>query len=393
MASVRPVAGALMDFPEKFVDEALGFTVGIMYWLVVEVRSNVRLLTISTRLANCMSMIALTIASVNFTQFWDSSLTIAVATFIMLLVLFLMNACGVRIYGNLEWGFKWCKILLLTGLCILMIAIKAGVGPGRVDSKYEISPGFNSTGFFKSTDSASFDPASVAIPGTGGRFLAVWTSATLAMFQFLGGDIVLVTAGEAKRPRRDLPTAARYINTALYVSSRTLFVIARKSKYKKIRSTLGRTNNGNTPLAAIFVSFLPGLLAFLAIKSNVTSFEEPIHVIGRLYTGPMLCIYGSECATFLRFIRAMNFFKDIINRDSDLYKQNHYRGHWQPLWAILGLVLCSLLMIFSGWSPIFDLVRGSKDVKREDSIVDLIASYLGVGHAITFETSSILTSH
>ncbi|KAL9035281.1 MAG: hypothetical protein Q9214_006655, partial [Letrouitia sp. 1 TL-2023] len=31
------------------------------------------------------------------------------------------------------------------------------------------------------------------------------------MFQFLGGDIVLVTAGEAKRPRRDLPTAARYM--------------------------------------------------------------------------------------------------------------------------------------------------------------------------------------
>ena len=31
------------------------------------------------------------------------------------------------------------------------------------------------------------------------------------MFQFMGGEIVLVTAGEAKRPRRDLPTAARYM--------------------------------------------------------------------------------------------------------------------------------------------------------------------------------------
>lgn len=78
----------------------------------------------------------------------------------------------------------------------------------------------------------------------------------------------------------------------------------------------------------------------------------------------------------------MSFFEDLIKRDSDLYKQNHYRGHWQPFWAILGLVLCSLLMIFSGWSAIFDLARGSKDVKREDSIVDLIASYLGVRHTI-----------
>ena len=31
------------------------------------------------------------------------------------------------------------------------------------------------------------------------------------MFQFMGGEIVLVTAGEARHPRRDLPTAARYM--------------------------------------------------------------------------------------------------------------------------------------------------------------------------------------
>jgi len=34
---------------------------------------------------------------------------------------------------------------------------------------------------------------------------------TLAMFQFMGGEMVLVTSGEAKSPRRDLPTAARYM--------------------------------------------------------------------------------------------------------------------------------------------------------------------------------------
>ena len=31
------------------------------------------------------------------------------------------------------------------------------------------------------------------------------------MFQFMGGEIVLATAGEAKKPRHDLPTAARYM--------------------------------------------------------------------------------------------------------------------------------------------------------------------------------------
>ena len=34
MVSVRPISGALMHYPRVFVDPALGFAVGITYWLV-----------------------------------------------------------------------------------------------------------------------------------------------------------------------------------------------------------------------------------------------------------------------------------------------------------------------------------------------------------------------
>jgi hypothetical protein len=36
MVSVRPVSGALMDYPSVFVDPALGFAVGCVYWSVGE---------------------------------------------------------------------------------------------------------------------------------------------------------------------------------------------------------------------------------------------------------------------------------------------------------------------------------------------------------------------
>lgn len=36
MASVRPVSGAIMDYPEVFVDEALGFAVGLIYWCALQ---------------------------------------------------------------------------------------------------------------------------------------------------------------------------------------------------------------------------------------------------------------------------------------------------------------------------------------------------------------------
>ena len=32
MASVRPVKGAIVGYPDVFVDEALGWTVGLLYW-------------------------------------------------------------------------------------------------------------------------------------------------------------------------------------------------------------------------------------------------------------------------------------------------------------------------------------------------------------------------
>ena len=41
MVSVRPVSGALMDYPASFVDDALGFTVGISYWEVADIVSSV----------------------------------------------------------------------------------------------------------------------------------------------------------------------------------------------------------------------------------------------------------------------------------------------------------------------------------------------------------------
>jgi len=95
------------------------------------------------RLANCMSMVALTIAATMFSQYWSLDFGIAPATFVLLVLIILMNACGVRLstegnsagwqpadweklYGNLEWASKGAKIFLIVLVCITMIAIKAG---------------------------------------------------------------------------------------------------------------------------------------------------------------------------------------------------------------------------------------------------------------------------
>ncbi len=74
----------------------------------------------------------------------------------------------------------------------------------------------------------------------------------------------------------------------------------------------------------------------------------------------------------------MKLYPKAINRNSDEYSKNHYRAHWQPLWAIIGFALCTLLVATQGWAAIYDLCAKSPGVSMEDSIVDLVAAYLGV---------------
>src|ERR1700743_3044724 len=51
---------------------------------------------------------------------------------------------------------------------------------------------------------------------------------------------------------------------------------------------------------------------------------------------------------------------DRISRNELPYTSLYYRGHWQPLCAYVGLFGCILLVLFSGWVPIYILAARGK---------------------------------
>ena len=77
-------------------------------------------------------------------------------------------------------------------------------------------------------------------------------------------------------------------------------------------------------------------------------------------------------------VGSMKAWSHDIERDSKAYQDRHYRAHWQPLWAIIGLVLCTLLVIFGGWNAVFELCAGSLRVPTSESVVDVILIYTGM---------------
>ena len=89
----------------------------------------------------------------------------------------------------------------------------------------------------------------------------------------------------------------------------------------------------------------------------------------------------------------MKIYPNTINRESETYRSKHYRARWQPVWAYLGLGLCVLLAITSGWGAVYDLSAKTEGVTREDSIVDLTTTYLGVSHTVAIKVVEVLLTY
>lgn len=383
-------------------------------------------------------------------------------------------------YGNIERICKWIKLVVIASLCIFMILINVGgvyssalrlffsetdddetVGGYPTEHKSHnytsnaFVPSFNPDGFLN-TSYTHKQQAAFGVAGSTGTFLSIWTCVTLAVFACMGGDIVIVSAGEAKSPRKDLPAAARFMylaplslyvlgtflvgfninyadpalyhpfvtpkgtatpshspfiitlqrssiapkvlpqifnaaflfsaytaaNTALFVSSRTLFSICRKYGPPFLRNSVGKTNNGHTPLAAIMICSLFGLLALLGLADS--TFNQPILSLSAFFTGTIGCVYASECVAYMRFKKGLKRLGDegILSRNEKIYKKKHYRAHGQPIWAWIGLIGSSLIVIFTGWPPLYILSSRRKvredDLKPDDDLAwDLVGAYVG----------------
>jgi amino acid transporter len=166
----------------------------------------------------------------------------------------------------------------------------------------------------------------LCLAGSAGRFLAVWSVFTTAVFAYLGTELVGVTVGEAANPRRVIPRAIKltfyrillfYVvlvfllgmlidankkttsgaaspfvvaiqisgikhlagivngcilifvfsaaNSDLYIASRTLFGLAHEGKAPKIFTY---TDKRGVPVYALAISSAFCLLAFLGVQQS-----------------------------------------------------------------------------------------------------------------------------
>ena len=171
MAVAHPVAGSFGVYAENYLHPWAGFTMRYSYWLaqVVAIGSEV-------------------VAASIYCRYWFPGVPAWVWIVAFSAALVYVNARSVSSFGWFEYWFALIKVVTITVFLVLGGALLFGIGFPRL-------------GTANFTTHGGFLPHGWAGVGLG---------VAMAIFSFLGIEVVAVTAGEAKQPETAVPRALRW---------------------------------------------------------------------------------------------------------------------------------------------------------------------------------------
>ncbi|KAF7913075.1 uncharacterized protein EAE98_011626 [Botrytis deweyae] len=192
IATIFPVSGSFAAFGDRFFDPALGFAQGWSYWFLW-------VLTLPAELSSAGIIIS----------YWLPDIGTWVWALVFLIVIVVINLFGVRWFGEAEFFFSFLKVLVVIIFIIVGLVLNGGGIPGHK------AKGFD---YWKSSTEGA--PFAAGWPG-------VLSALCTAFLSYGGTELVGLTAGEAKNPRRDVPRAIKgTIGRILLCYVGSIFVIS-----------------------------------------------------------------------------------------------------------------------------------------------------------------------
>ena len=355
MTIAHPVAGSFGVYAEMYVHPWAGFAMRYSYWLgqVIAIGSE---------------MVAASI----YCKHWFPGIPswVWIAGFSAALIW--VNASGVSNFGTFEYWFAMLKVVTIVFFLILGAALLLGPGFPRIGSTNYFGQG----GFLPN------------------RWTGVGLGVAMAVFSYLGIEVVAVTSGEAKDPTTALPKAMRWtfarlaifyigglavvvgvvpwnqvglgespfvrvfesagipaaagimnfvvltaalssVNCNLYLTARMLFSLARGGYAPAV---LGRLSNRGTPVVALLVSSV-GMVAalFLERRYSATAY---VYMLGSAFFGGIF-VWLMIFVTHLAFRRRTAKLPRPPVRFAP-------RGPWSSLLGLAGL---GAVLVSTWWIP------------------------------------------
>ena len=379
MAAWLPIPGCVPIFATRYVDEALGFTLGWNYWYQFAIG-------VPIEVSVCCVIV----------DYWSHSIPKAALITIFLLPKVIINLFPVRIYGEAEFVFGAIKLTTIVGLIILMVVITSGGGPDgqAIGFSFWKSPGPMNT-YLKEGDL--------------GRFLGFWKVFIQATFSYGGSEMVVVASGETENPRRNIPKAIRrvfwriaifYVLSVFLIglcvayndpkllnaigtdapgANQSPFVIAIENAgiktlpgilngiiltsawsagnsffYASTRVLYSAALDGKTPAflkyekfgvpyACVGATTALGCLSYLNVNNRS---QEVFFWISNLSAVSTLMVWSAVSYTYLRFYHGLQY--NGIDRNTLPYK-----APFQPFLAYFAICFCLTIAFFNGFDAFF----------------------------------------
>ncbi len=170
MCVANPTAGSFGVYAGQYVSPFAGYAVRISYWLMEVIATGGHLVAASI-----------------YMQFWFPQVPGALWIVLFSAALLYLNTREIGTFGSFEYWFAMIKVVAIAvfvGLAIVMLV--------------------GGHAFVGGAASASATGAFFPFGGLG-----VWLGTCFVIYSFIGVEIVGVTSGEAKDPRRTIPRAFR----------------------------------------------------------------------------------------------------------------------------------------------------------------------------------------
>ncbi|KAJ9144903.1 Arginine permease [Pleurostoma richardsiae] len=260
MASYIPVAGSFTVYGSRFLDPALGFALGWIYWF------------------NWAITYALELTAAGLIiQYWDKDLSIAIWIAVFWAIFTAINFLPIRWFGELEMWFSSIKVITVVGFIIFAICVNAGVGDqGYIGFHYWVTPG---------------PFAEYMVDGATGKFVGFWAVLITAGFSFQGAELVGVGAGETANPEKAIPSAIRWTYwgiTVLFIA--LVFFVGINVPY-----TNPNLQNGSTDASA----------SPLVIVANLAGVDVLAHIINAVLLTAVLSAANSNLYSSSRIMVAL----------------------------------------------------------------------------------------
>jgi D-serine/D-alanine/glycine transporter len=240
----KPDAGSFAEFAETFIGSWAGFITGWTYWFC----------WIATGIAE------ITAVGV-YVKYWMPDIPQWVPALACVLILFLINMATVKAFGEIEFWFALIKIITIIALIIIGIVL---VFMGFKGSEAEASFAnlWTYGGFF---------------PNGASGFLL---SFQMAVFSFVGIELVGITASETVNPKKTIPKAINNIPIRIlvfYIGA--LFVIMSIYPWNGI-------NPAESPFVKVFaligIPVAAGIINFVVLTAAASSCNSGIFSTSRM---------------------------------------------------------------------------------------------------------------